>query len=254
MIDAPEIRLQSMSVKVDGRTLLRPMDLQLPARTWCGIVGPNGGGKSTLVKAIAGLLDHEGTISLHWPQNRPGRIGYMPQRAEIDVSMPVTVQDYLRMHCQARPVWRRAETDEGTDALIKRLEVRPFLHQRLGSLSMGQHQRVMLCAALSNAPQLLILDEPMAGVDEPGREILLRVLADYHEEGGSVLVVEHNWEVIRDHCTTVLWIDQGLVDQGSPATILRRLSDRVSPFELPAVARSVQGDNEPSTAAEREAD
>ena len=221
-----------MSVTINRRMLLKPIDLTIPANTWSGIVGPNGGGKSTLMKAIAGLVDHQGKITLHWPLAQPGRIGYMPQRVELDTSLPVTVQDYLLMHCKRRPVWLRADADERIDALVRQLEVRPFLNQRIGSLSMGQHQRLMLCAALSNEPELLMLDEPMAGVDEAGREILLRALEDYNNDGGSILMVEHNWEVVRDHCASVVWIDQGLVSSGTPESILQQLSERMSPFEL----------------------
>ncbi|MEM6999202.1 MAG: ATP-binding cassette domain-containing protein [Pseudomonadota bacterium] len=219
-------------MQLDGRELLTPMDLTFAARAWTGIVGPNGGGKSTLMKAIAGLVNHVGDITLHWPQAYPGRIGYMPQRVELDTSLPVTVQDYLRMHCKRRPVWLKPEQDERLAELIETLEVQPFIQQRIGSLSMGQHQRLMLCATLSNDPQLLMLDEPLAGVDEAGREILLRVLQAYHRDGGSILMVEHNWDVIRDHCTQVVWIDQGLVSVGTPEKILQLLGDRVSPFEL----------------------
>lgn len=241
MIAAPQITLASMSVTVDRRMLLKPMDLTIPAHSWCGVVGPNGGGKSTLMKAVAGLVDHEGTITLHWPLGKPGRIGYMPQRVEVDASLPVTVQDYLRMHCERRPVWLRADVDERIDALINALEVRPFLEQRIGSLSMGQHQRLMLCAALSNEPQLLMLDEPVAGVDEAGRETLLRVLQDYRNDGGTIVMVEHNWEVVRNHCEKVVWIDQGLVSVGTPEKILQQLSDRVSPFELQGAGHNDRG-------------
>ncbi|MEM7097879.1 MAG: metal ABC transporter ATP-binding protein [Pseudomonadota bacterium] len=234
MIAAPQIKLEEMSVSIDRRMLLKPMDLEIPPHSWCGIVGPNGGGKSTLMKAIAGLLDHDGLITLHWPLNHPGRVGYMPQRVELDNSLPVTVQDYLRMHSERRPVWLRTVPDEHLTSLIKQLEIQPFLNQRIGSLSMGQHQRVMLCAALSNNPQLLMLDEPMAGVDQGGREILLDVLGHYHREGGSILMVEHNWEIVRDQCDRVVWIDQGLVSADTPERILQQLSERVSPFELQA--------------------
>ena len=198
MIAAPDLRLNAMSVVLARRTLLERMDLSIPAGTWCGIVGPNGGGKSTMMKAIAGLIDHDGEIVLRWPQAHRGRIGYMPQRVELDTSLPITVKDFLRLHYERRPVWLKAELDHRIAALLARLEVTPFLQQRIGSLSMGQHQRMMLCAALANEPQLLLLDEPLAGVDETGRDVLLRVLEDYNADGGSILMVEHYWDVVRD--------------------------------------------------------
>lgn len=208
----------------------------MPAHSWTGVVGPNGGGKSTLLKAMAGLLNHKGRITLHWPLKHPGRIGYMPQRAELDASLPITVQDYLRMHCERRPVWWRPKRNERIDELIAELEVAAFLKQRMGSLSMGQHQRLMLCAALANEPQLLLLDEPMAGVDEAGREVLLRVLKRYHDRGGSIVMVEHHWDVLRAHCSAIVWIDQGLIAAGPSSEVLERLRQNASPFEIVADA------------------
>ncbi|MEM1141755.1 MAG: metal ABC transporter ATP-binding protein [Pseudomonadota bacterium] len=237
MIAAPEIRLEAVSVVVDRRSLLEPLDLSIAPGTWCGIVGPNGGGKSTLIKALTGLVDHHGKIALFWSQARPGRVGYMPQRVDLDTSLPITVKDYLRLHCEHRPVWLRANGNDRVDSLVEILEVVPFLNQRIGSLSMGQHQRMMLCAALANEPQLLLLDEPLAGVDEAGREILLRVLSRYNADGGSILMVEHNWEVVRSYCTQVVWIDQGLVGVGTAEGILQQLGERISPFELQAAAK-----------------
>lgn len=221
-----------MAVVIERRMLLEPMDLRVPAGSWFGIVGPNGGGKSTLIKALAGLVPHRGRITLSWPGVAGGRVGYMPQRAEPDAALPVTAQDYLRLRSERRPVWLKPQGNARAEALIDQLEVRPFLLQRIGTLSMGQYQRLMLCASLLTDPQLLLLDEPLAGVDEVGRSVLLRALAAYHNEGGTVLMVEHNWSVVRECCEQVLWIDGGLIGQGPPETVFQSLSSSQSLLDL----------------------
>lgn len=233
---SPDIYLENVAVSILHHRLLASITLKIQAGSWLGIVGPNGGGKSTLIKTIAGLLPYQGRVSLHWRQAKPGVIGYMPQRAEIDASLPVTVHDYLRIHCEKRPVWQSEVPNTDLDEKIDQLGVRPFLQQKVGSLSMGQHQRLVLCAALSNKPQLLLLDEPIAGVDEDGREVILQVLKQYHAIGGSILMVEHNWQIIREHCEQVAWIDRGLRKLDTPSRVFRELSSEISPFDIASKA------------------
>lgn len=231
-VSAPAVTLKQMSVVVDQHELLTPMDLHIPAGRWFGIVGPNGGGKSTLLKAIAGLYPHRGDILLHWSQSKPGTLGYMPQGLTLDASLPITVSDYLRIHCERRPVWRKPATHTDVQATVEQLEIQALQQHKVGNLSMGQQQRLMLCAALANRPQVLLLDEPLAGIDKEGRALMLRVLGEYHQAGGSILMVEHNWSVIKKCCEEIAWIDRGLKRVDTPENVLAHLGAEVSPFDL----------------------
>lgn len=229
---APAVVATELSVSLGSRQILQPLDLHLAPGQWCGVVGANGGGKSTLLKALAGLMPHRGEIEIHWQQPAPGEIGYMPQGMAVDAAMPVSVRDYLRLHSERRPVWRRDRLGAGPRALMERLEVSGFARQRIGSLSMGQHQRLMLCAALLREPQLLLLDEPLAGVDKAGRQLILSELQAFHRRGGGIVMVEHNWPVVAANCDRVAWVDGELKGFDRPAQIMAALEAQLSPFSL----------------------
>lgn len=218
----PSLQLTNVSVTVKGITLLEPLDLTLAGGQWHGIAGPNGGGKSTLLKAIAGLHNHSGSIALHWPNGR-NNIGYMPQLSPFDASLPVTALDFLRMHGDKRPVWQRFKGDSKIEAVINRVAIQKLLHKRLGTLSSGERQRVLLACALMNHPHILLLDEPLAGVDKQGREQILEILSQFKAEGGSLIMIEHDWQILQSHCDTLSWIDGGLQSHGTPRTLLNAM-------------------------------
>ncbi|SBS29766.1 Zinc import ATP-binding protein ZnuC [Marinomonas aquimarina] len=218
----PSLKLQGLGVTIKGMTLLQPLNLTLSGSLWHGIAGPNGGGKSTLLKAIAGLHNHRGQIELHWP-NGKNNIGYMPQLSPFDASLPVTALDFLRMHCDKRPVWRRYKGDPKIAAVVERVGMQKLLSKRLGTLSSGERQRVLLACALLNEPHILLLDEPMAGVDKDGREQILEILVDFKAQGGTIVMIEHDWQILQQHCDTLAWIDGGLEAHDTPTAIFDNL-------------------------------
>lgn len=222
MMIGPSLYLANVAVTVKGMPLLEPLDLTLQGGQWHGIAGPNGGGKSTLLKAIAGLHNHRGTIKLHWPNGRDS-IGYMPQLSPFDASLPVTALDFLRMHCDKRPVWRHFKGDPKIDAVVERVGIEKLLGKRLGTLSSGERQRVLLSCALLNQPHILLLDEPLAGVDRQGREQILDILVQFKANGGTIVMIEHDWQILQTHCDTLTWIDGGLQGHDDPSTLLESL-------------------------------
>ncbi|MBM6550961.1 metal ABC transporter ATP-binding protein [Marinomonas ostreistagni] len=216
----PSLYLANVNVTVKGMPLLESLDLNLDGGQWHGIAGPNGGGKSTLLKAIAGLHNHSGSIKLHWPEGR-NHAGYMPQLSPFDASLPVTALDFLRMHCDKRPVWRRFKGDPKIDAVVERVGINKLLGKRLGTLSSGERQRVLLSCALLNEPHILLLDEPLAGVDKHGREQILEILVQFKANGGTIVMIEHDWQILQAHCDTLSWIDGGLQGHDDPTTLLQ---------------------------------
>lgn len=217
------LAIKNMSVKVNGNTLLKPLSLTIEPGTWLGVVGPNGGGKSTLVKTIMGQMPHQGDIALTWPQGELGKIGYVPQLAAFEPSLPTTVMDYLRLVSEHRPVWHRFRRNQAIDNAMKQLQITDFSNKRLGHLSTGEKQRVLLCGALVNQPDMLFLDEPLAGVDQSGFQIISDVLHDFHQSGRTVVMVEHQWQVIERFCSDVALINGGLVAFGSPKEVFQSL-------------------------------
>lgn len=226
----------SLKVELNQVTLLDDVTLAIEPGTWFGIVGPNGGGKSTFIKALLGLVPHQGSVQFHWPKTAKRRIGYMPQLAPFEPSLPITVNDYLRINCEKRPVWQRIKPNAELEALIVKLQISALREKRIGTLSMGERQRVLLCAALANQPDLLILDEPLAGIDKAGQQNMLAILKAYHDEGGTVMMIEHNWEVIHQYCEQVIWVDGTIVANDSPAAVFSKMQSIAPQFTLAQTA------------------
>ena len=228
----PEIAFSDVSVSLNQTTLLAALDLTIAPGTWLGVVGPNGGGKSTLIKALLGIVPHQGEIALTWPGQQPGNIGYVPQLAPFDATLPITVLDYLRMVNEPRPVWLRYRENRQITEQMAAFEIRDFAHKRIGTLSTGERQRVLLCGALLNQPSVLVLDEPFAGVDKRGRQVLLTLLADYHQQGNTVIMVEHQWQIVARFCQRVVLIDGTLQGDGHPDAILALMQSRAASFDF----------------------
>lgn len=231
-IKSPRLCVTNLSVSINHNTLLNAVTLSLPPGTWLGVVGPNGGGKSTFIKALMGQVPHQGRIAFEWPKNSHRGVGYVPQIAMIEPSLPITVRDYLTMVCEKRPVWLGNTQNHFVLEAMNQLAIENLSNKRLGTLSAGERQRVFLCAALINNPDILVLDEPLAGVDKQGHGLILQVLVDFHRAGGTVIMVEHHWHVVEQYCQRVAVIDGALVDYGEIAQVFSRLKPPAASFEL----------------------
>jgi zinc transport system permease protein len=133
------------------------------------LVGPNGGGKSSLIKTLLGQMPHQGQLSLHWP-GQPGTIGCVPQALEFDRGLPMTVDDFMAAMCQRRPAFLGLSKHyaNAIGEALERVGMQDKRKRRMGALSGGERQRVLLAQGLIPAPQLLVLDEPMSALDEAG--------------------------------------------------------------------------------------
>lgn len=216
----PLVEIDAVSVRLSGVSVLDDVCLEIAPGTVHALVGPNGGGKSTLLRALLGELPFEGRITRHWRGS--GRVGYVPQRLPIDPTLPLTVTDFLWLAERRWPVWaagarrrrRLAETRlsaVGLDGLAER---------PLAELSGGERQRLMLSLALTPAPELLLLDEPTAGVDLVAREAVLSALTAVRAAGGTVLLISHDLDLVRRLADRVSVLNRQLRDTGEPAQAL----------------------------------
>lgn len=224
-LSGPSIILNNVNFKNGSQILLKNISCQFEAKKWHAILGPNGGGKSTLLKTILGLNNHTGDIQIHWPStistNRTkGKIGYIPQLMPFDASLPISVRDYLLMSLSYKPIWFKRSLPENIKDALKHIELEQKLDRRIGDLSGGERQRLMITTALLQKPNLLILDEPMTGLDRQGREDTLSLLTRFHQSGGTILMVEHDWKLIKQYCDRAFWIDQELMKVDAPASLL----------------------------------
>jgi zinc transport system ATP-binding protein len=233
-IPGPSIVLEQVAVSEGRQVLLDPISCTFDAGRWHAILGPNGGGKSSLLKTLLGLKNHRGTIRLHRPcpaagKDRQTEIGYVPQLVPFDVSLPISVRDYLLMSLIRRPVFFGRELKDDVRAALVQVRLQDKLERRLGDLSGGERQRLMLVCALLQRPSLLILDEPMSGLDASGRDDTIALLAAFRDAGGTILMVEHDWALVQAHCDIVHWLDRDIKASG-PCDRFLEILDPVAGF------------------------
>jgi len=205
-----------------GRTpVLRDVSLRVAPGSVHALVGPNGAGKSSLVKTLLGQTPHQGRLALEWP-GTPGVMGYVPQALAFDPGLPMTVNDFMAAMTQRKPAFlgfARARVAE-IGAALERVGLADKRHRRMGALSGGERQRVLLAQGLVPAPALLVLDEPMAALDEAGARIFEQLLADWKQAGVTVFWVEHDLEAVGRLADHVTGLNRGVLFDGPPREVL----------------------------------
>jgi zinc transport system ATP-binding protein len=191
------------------------------------IVGPNGAGKSTLVSAVLGLIPFSGRIVLNW--HRSGAIGYVPQSFAVDPTLPVTVEDFLALTRQRRPVCLglSTKTRRAVSSLLGRVGLSGLDRRPLAVLSGGELRRVLLAHALDPEPELLILDEPTSGLDEAAGRWFEETLETIKRAGRTtILMVSHDLDQVRRVADRVTVLDRRIVAEGPVADVLSTASIR----------------------------
>jgi zinc transport system ATP-binding protein len=196
------LEITNLTLRPGDQALLANFSLVVPRGTLHAIVGPNGAGKTTLLAAILGLVPFEGRITAHWAGR--GRVAYVPQQFHVDRTLPVTVADFLALTRQHRPVCLgiAASTRRRISLLLDRVGVGGLEDRSLAALSGGELRRVLLANALDPLPELLILDEPLAGLDEAGAMWLDETLVSLKGQV-TVIMVSHDSDQVRRIADTV---------------------------------------------------
>lgn len=214
------LEVRGASFGYRGRPVVSGVDLVVEAGAFLAILGPNGSGKSTLLGGLLGLVPPlAGTVV------RSARaVGYVPQRETLDAAYPVTVEEVVHMGAYGRLAGLRflprAERELALDMLAS-VQLSDRKRAQFSELSGGQRQRALIARALMAQPDLLVLDEPTTGVDQPSQELILELLARKNrDEGLAVLLVSHEFGLTRRAVTRALWIDGGRVLHGDAQDIL----------------------------------
>jgi len=218
MTDAPAalVEIDALTVRRHQEAILDGVTLRVRRGGVHVIVGPNGAGKSTLVAAMLGEIAFDGRIALNW--SGAGTIGYVPQAFAVDPTLPVTVADFLALTRQRRPVCLglTAAARGAVRRLLDRVGLADLDRRPLAALSGGELRRVLLAHALDPAPELLLLDEPAAGLDEAAMRILDGILLDLKRGGETtVVMVSHDLEQVRRVADQVTILDRRIVAEGA---------------------------------------
>ncbi len=217
---SPLIELRSASFGYDDRAVVTDVDLVIRPGEVLALLGPNGSGKSTLVRGLLGLTEQQGgeVLLLGTPRERfreHTRIGYVPQRHSLSASVRATVREIVAVgRLPHRPWWRpasREDRDVVTGA-IAAVGLADRADEEVASLSGGQQRRVLIARALAGRPELLVMDEPTAGVDHANQQTLAEVLRRLAADGTSMLVVTHELDALRDVVTRIVCMESGHLD------------------------------------------
>ena len=213
-----------VAVACEGVSILDDVTAAVPRGGCTAVVGPNGAGKTTLLMALLGQVPFRGDIRIApLPDGRPPRIGYVPQRLQFDRGLPLTVRDFLVMGPQRGPLWcgTRARHRDAARGLLRDVQAEPLERRRLGALSGGELQRVLLALALQRGPDLLVLDEPAAGVDVQGGYLFCELLERLRRERGfTELMVSHDLGTVAHHATHVILLNRRVAAEGLPGDVL----------------------------------
>lgn len=219
------LRVNGLSVTIGSERILDQVDLHLHCGQLTCLIGPNGAGKSTLLKAILGQREYDGVIAFSIPGQRHAKahIGYVPQTPSFDPGDPVSVADLFACCMAKRPAFlgisraMRAKVIE----CLERVHAADLVDKRIGTLSGGELQRVLLALALEPMPNILILDEPLSGVDAEGITSLMDMLDELRQEYDlSILMTTHDFSLLPRYADQVVLLEHRVLAAGSAEDVL----------------------------------
>ena len=216
---APILKVHSLSVSYNSTRVLDNVSFSVEAGERVAIVGPNGSGKSTLFKALTGLIRTvAGSV-----ETNGAKIGYVPQRSEVDWRFPVTVHDVVMMGRIAEIGWLRWQRPSDREVVrrcLAQVGMTEFAGRQIGELSGGQQQRVFIARALAQTASILLMDEPFSGVDVPSQEAILDILDRLREQGVTVLVSTHDLNLAFERFDRLALLNHALIAFGPPRQVV----------------------------------
>ena len=220
------VEFENVTCGYDHHPIFEEVNLQIASGQLAGIVGPTGSGKTTLLKVILGVKEPMvGSIRV---MGKPAhersltRIGYVPQLETVDWNFPVTVEQVVMMgryREMGRMPWPSRQDHQAVADILARLGIGEFANRHIRDLSGGQQQRVFLARALVSRPQLLLLDEPTAGVDIKTQHDILHILGELNQTGVTILLTTHDLNAVAAHLPWVICFNQGVIAQGRPEQV-----------------------------------
>ncbi|MDJ0617198.1 MAG: metal ABC transporter ATP-binding protein [Calothrix sp. MO_192.B10] len=215
------LEVENLNVSYRGTTALEKVSFSASPGEMVGVIGPNGGGKSTLVKAILGLVPiGSGRVKF---RNRAIKkqlcsVAYVPQRTQIDWDYPITVWNVVMMARTLHTRWLRKPSREShqiVKSALERVGMLKWRSRQIGELSGGQQQRVFLARALAQQAELFLFDEPFSGVDKATESVMYDVFAELKQNGKLLMVITHDLGVNLTKCDSLLLLNKQIIANGS---------------------------------------
>jgi ABC-type Mn2+/Zn2+ transport system ATPase subunit len=222
------LEVRDLSAGYGERPAIQGISFAIQPGHMIGVIGPNGAGKSTLFKAILGLIPRQhGEIFLHEKPALSQRalMGYLPQLEDINQDFPVLVEDVVMMGRYPRVGWFRhpGPTDhQYVHQALTRVDLLPHAQTQIGQLSGGQQQRALLARVLAQDPHLLLLDEPVSGVDTTTQHAIFALLEELREAGKTVVVATHDLNCVVERFDQVLCMNRRMIAYGPPSEVFRQ--------------------------------
>jgi ABC-type Mn2+/Zn2+ transport system ATPase subunit len=223
---SPIIEVENLTVSYGPKPALLDVSLTINKGLLVGVIGPNGAGKSTLIKAILGFVKRDiGMVRIDGvsAEKAKGRVAYVPQRGTVDWDFPITVKEVALMGRYHHVPWYRDARPEDhriVDEALDMVRMQDFRNRQIGQLSGGQQQRVFMARALAQGADILLLDEPFAGVDAATERAILDVLEQAKSAGKTLVVVHHDLTTAGEYFDQLILIKQRLYAYGPPRAVL----------------------------------
>ena len=219
------LKIEHLSVKIGTDVILDDINLHMHCGQIVALIGPNGAGKSTLIRSILGQREYEGKITFHAADGKETklRIGYVPQSPAFDPADPISVLDLFTCCISGRPAFLRLGKALRQKVLecLSRVHAETLIDKRVGTLSGGELQRVLLALALEPMPNMLILDEPLSGVDVEGMELLMDMLDEIRKTYDlSILMTTHDFSMLERYVDRVVLLREKILCKGTPLEVL----------------------------------
>ncbi|HQU35264.1 MAG TPA: metal ABC transporter ATP-binding protein [Anaerolineales bacterium] len=222
----PILDVSHLTVRYNGRNALENLTFHLHEGERVAIVGPNGAGKSTLIKVIAGALQpSSGDVNIYG--SHPDKhvcIGYIPQRSQVDWNFPVTVADVVMMGRSAKlgPFnWPRKKDWDFVNHALETVEIQNLASRQISQLSGGQQQRMFIARAIAQESELMLMDEPLTGLDAPSQEGILNLLDRLKQDKVTVMVATHDLDQAASHFDRILLLNHRIVAFGEPQIVMQ---------------------------------
>lgn len=216
MIKGIKIDIKNLDLNLGNTHILENINLSFERGKIHCLVGPNGGGKTSLIRCILGQVAYKGEITFEYEENK--RIGYVPQVMEFERTLPITVEDFLMLAYQTSPAFLGVtkKNKKYFDNILNEVGLADKRKRLLGNLSGGELQRLLLAQAINPRPNLLILDEPFTGIDAIGEKYFMNVINNLKNEGVTILWIHHNLKQVKNVADTVTCIKKQVFFTGDP--------------------------------------